>query len=130
MPGQVVERAGPAGDDQSPAAQVDVGEAELADGSGPGGVDGGQGEREAGGGGDGGGCGLVYLAGLEGLQEAQGPLAVGDAAGGVSEDRAGFLAVPEQRAQRGEGLAAHVRVQGRGCGDDVAGGDLAQVAVV
>ena len=38
------------GDDQPPVAEVDVVEMELPDGPGPGGVDGGQGDREAGGG--------------------------------------------------------------------------------
>ena len=47
--GQVIERAGPAGDGQPPVAEVDVVEVKFADGLGPGGVDGGQGEREAGG---------------------------------------------------------------------------------
>ncbi len=101
VPGQVIQRAGLAADDQPPAAGIDVGQVELADGLGPGRVDGGQGEREAGGGGDGGGPSLVYLAGLKWLEEAQGPLAVVDAAGGVAEDRAGFLAVPEQGTQGG-----------------------------
>src|SRR5271154_169153 len=39
--GQVVGRAGLAGDDQPPAAEVDVAEVEFADGLGPGGVHGG-----------------------------------------------------------------------------------------
>ena len=104
--GQVVERAGRACDEQPPAAEVGVAEMEFPDGLGPGGVDGGQGDREAGGGGDGGGGGLVYLGGLQRLDEDQGTLAVADAAGGVAEDRAGFPGVAEQRAQGGEGLAA------------------------
>src|ERR1035441_3199693 len=83
VPGQVIQRAGLAADDQPPAAGIDVGQVELADCPGPGRLDGGQGEREAGGGGDGGGPSLVYLAGLE---EAQGPQAVVDGAGGVAED--------------------------------------------
>ena len=130
LPGQVVERAGPARDDQPPAAEVDVAEMELPDGLGPGGVDGGQRDREAGGGGDGGGGGLVDLGGLQRLDEDQGTLAVADAAGGVAEDRAGLLGVAEQRAQGGEGLPAQAGGQGPGGGDDVGGGDLAQVRVV
>ena len=102
----------------------------LPDGLGPGGVDGGQGDREAGGRCDRGGRGLVYLGGLQRLDEDQGPLAVADAAGGVAEDRAGFLAVAEQRAQGGEGLPAPAWGQEPGGGDDVGGGDLAQVDVV
>jgi hypothetical protein len=47
--GQVIERAGPAGDDRPPVADVDVGEVKFADGLGAGRVDSGQGEREAGG---------------------------------------------------------------------------------
>ena len=102
VPGQVIERAGPAADDQPPAAEVGIAEMKLPDGPGPGGVDGGQGDREAGGGGDGGGGGLVDLGGLQRLDEDQGPLAVADAAGGVAEDRAGLLAWPnsERKAVR------------------------------
>ena len=110
-PGQVVERAGPARDDQPPAAEVDVAEMKLPDGLGPGGVHGGQGDREAGGRCDGGGRGLVYLGGLQRLDEDQGTLAVADAAGGVAEDRAGLLGVAEQRAQGGEGLPAQASGQ-------------------
>ena len=106
--GQVIERAGPAVDDQPPAAEVGVVEVKLPDGLGPGGVDGGQCDREAGGRCDGGGGGLVYLGGLQRLDEDQGTLAVPDAAGGVAEDPAGFLAVAEQRAQGGEGLPARL----------------------
>src|SRR6266566_3068145 len=106
VPGEVIERAGPARNDQPLVAEVDVVEVEFADGLGPGGVDGGQGERGAGGRGDGGGRGLVYLGGLQRLDEDQGTLAVVDAAGGVAEDPAGLLAVPEQRAQGGESLPA------------------------
>ena len=65
--GEVIERAGLAGDDQPPVSDVDVGEVKFPDGLGPGCVDGGQGEREAGGGGECRGCGLVYLGGLEWL---------------------------------------------------------------
>ena len=130
LAGQVVERAGPARDDQPPAAEVDVAEMKFPDGLGPGGVDGGQCDREAGGRRDGGGCGLVYLGGLQRLDEVQRPLAVADAAGGIAEDRAGLLGVAEQRAQGGEGLPAQARGQGPGGGDDVGGGDLAQVGVV
>ena len=130
LAGQVVERAGPAGDDQPPAAEVGVAEMKLPDGLGPGGVHGGQGDREAGGRGDGGGGGLVDLGGLQRLDEVQGPLAVADAAGGVAEDRAGLLGVAEQRPQGGKGLQAPARGQEPGGGDDVGGGDLAQVAVV
>ena len=128
--GQVIERAGLARDDQPPVAEVGVVEMQLPDGLGPGGVHGGQGDREAGGRGDGGGRGLVYLGGLQRLDEDQGPLAVADAAGGVAEDRAGLPGVAEQRAQGGEGLPAPARGQEPGGGDDVGGGDLAQVAVV
>ena len=119
--GQVIERAGPARDDQPPVAEVGVAEMKLPDGPGPGGVDGGQCDREAGGGGDGGGGGLVDLGGLQRLDEDQGTLAVADAAGGVAEDRAGLLGVAEQRAQGGEGLPAQAAVQGPGGGDDVGG---------
>jgi hypothetical protein len=45
-PGQVIERAGPARDDQPPAAEVDVAEVKLPDGLGPGGVHGGQRDRD------------------------------------------------------------------------------------
>ena len=128
--GQVVERAGYARDDQPPVAEVGVAEVKLPDGLGPGGVDGGQGDREAGGGREGGGCGLVYLGGLQRLDEDQGMLAVTGAAGGVAEDRAGLLAMAEQRAQGGEGLAAQAAVQEPGGGGDVGGGDLAQVDVM
>src|SRR6266702_1054221 len=128
--GQVIERSGVAGEGERPVAGVGVIEVQLRDGPGAGGVHGGQGEREAGGGGDGGGCGLADVGGLERLEEVQGPLAVPDAAGGVGEDRAGLLGVAEQRAQRGEGLAAPAWGEGPGGGDDVGGGDLAQVAVV
>ncbi len=96
VPGQVIERAGLARDDQPPAAEVDVAEMELPDGPGPGGVDGGQGDREAGGGGEGGGCGLADLGWLQRLDEGQGPLAVADAAGGIAEGRAVLLGVAEQ----------------------------------
>ena len=130
VPGQVVERAGRARDDQPPAAQVGVAEVKLPDGPGPGGVDGGQGDREAGGGGDGGGCGLVDVCGLQRLDEDQGTLAVADAAGGVAEDRAGLLGVAEQRPQGGERLAAQAAVQRLGGRDDVGGRDLAQVDVL
>ena len=109
--GQVVERAALARDDQPPVAEVDVAEMQFPDGPGPGGVDGGQRDREAGGGRDGGGCSLVYLGGLQRLDEDQGPLAVAEAAGGVAEDRAGLLAVAEQRAHGGEGLSAQAAVQ-------------------
>ena len=94
--GQVVERAGPAGDDQPPVAGVDIAEMKFPDCLGPGGMNGGQGDREAGGRGDGGSRGLVYLGGLQRLDEDQGTLAVVDAAGGVAEDRAGLLGVAEQ----------------------------------
>ena len=97
--GQVVERAGPARDDQPPVAEVDVTEVQLPDGPGPGGMDGGQYDREAGGRGDRGGCGLVYLGGLQRLDEDQGTLGAAGAAGGVAEDRAGLLGVAEQRPQ-------------------------------
>ena len=97
---------------------------------GRGGVDGGQGDRVAGGGGSGGGGGLVDLGGLQRLDEDQGTLAVADAAGGVAEDRAGLPGVAEQRAQGGEGLAAPAAVQRPGGGDDIGGGDLAQMRVV
>jgi hypothetical protein len=128
--GQVVERAGRARDDQPPAAEVDVAEMQLPDGLGPGGVDGGQGDREAGGRRDRGGGGLVYLGGQQRLDEDQGTLAVVDAAGGVAEDRAGLLGVAEQRAQGGQGLPAQAAVQRLGGGDDVISGDLAQMRVV
>ena len=117
-------------DDQPPVAEVDVAEVKLPDGLGPGGVDGGQGDREAGGRCDGGGGGLVYLGGLQRLDEDQGTLAVADAAGGVAEDRAGLLGVAEQRPQGGEGLPAQACGQEPGGGGDVGGGDLAQVGVV
>src|SRR5258708_24317275 len=55
--GQVIERPDPAGNGQSPVADVDVVEVQFPDGLGPGRVHGGQREREAGGGGDGGGGG-------------------------------------------------------------------------
>ena len=129
LPGQVVERAGLAGDDQPPVAEVDVAEMKLSDGLGPGGVDGGQRDREAGGGGEGGGGGLVYLGGLQRLDEDQGTLAVADAAGGVAEDRAGLLAWPnsERRAVR---VCRRRLPAGLGGGGDVGGGDLAQVDVM
>jgi hypothetical protein len=73
-PGQVVERAGPACNDQPPVAEVGVVEVQFADGLGPGGVDSGQGEREAGGRCDGGSRGLVYLGRLQRLDEDQGAL--------------------------------------------------------
>ena len=94
--GQVIEGAGLAADDQPPVTEVNAGEVKFADGLGPGRVDGGQGEGEAGGRGDGGGCGLADVGGLEWLEEDQGPLAVVDAAGGIGEDRAGCPGVAEQ----------------------------------
>jgi hypothetical protein len=84
----------PAGDDQPAVAEVDVAEVQLPDGLGPGGVDGGQGDREAGGGRDGGGGGLVHLGGLQRLDEDQGTLAVADAAGGSRKIVPVFLAWP------------------------------------
>ena len=128
--GQGVQRAAPARDDQPPAAQVGVAEVKLPDGPGPGGVHGGQCDREAGGGCDGGGGGLVYLGGLQRLDEDQGTLAVADAAGGVAEDGAGLAGVAEQRPQGGEGLPAQACGQEPGGGGDVGGGDLAQVGRV
>jgi hypothetical protein len=52
---------------------------------------------------------LVYLGGLQRLDEDQGTLGTAEAAGAVAEDRAGLLAVAEQRAQGGDGLG------GAGC---------------
>src|SRR5258707_4245 len=127
--GQVIERPDPAGNGQSPVADVDVVEVQFPDGLGPGRVHGGQREREAGGGCDGGGGGRVDLARLERLDEIQRPLAGAEAAGGVGEDPAGLLAVPEQRAQREDSLPAQASGQGLGGGGDVGGGDLAQVVV-
>ena len=94
--GQVIEGAGLAADDQPSVAEVNAGEVKFADGLGPGRVDGGQGEGEAGGRGDGGGCGLADVGGLQRLEQDQGPLAVADAAGGIGEDRAGCPGVAEQ----------------------------------
>jgi hypothetical protein len=91
--GQVIERAGPAGDGQAPVAEVDVVEVEFPDGLGPGRVDGGQRDRQAGSGRDGRGGGLSDLSQLERLDEVQWPQADADAAGGIGEDRAGLLAV-------------------------------------
>jgi hypothetical protein len=91
--------------------------------------DSGKRDREAGGGRDGGGRGLVYLGGLQRLDEDQRALAVADAAGGVAEDRAGLLCVAEQRAQGGEGLSAGCR-QRPVAAVTIGGGDLAQVCVV
>ena len=65
-------------------AEVDVGEGEVRGWSWGGRVDGGEGEREAGGRGGGGGRGLADVPGLEWLEEDQGPLAVADAASGIS----------------------------------------------
>ncbi len=100
--GQVVERAGPARNDQPPVAGVDVVEMKFADGLGPGGVDGGQGDREAGGRCDGGSRGLVYLGGLQRLDEDQGTLAVVDAAGRSRKILPVFLQWPnsERKAVR------------------------------
>src|SRR6202035_3570556 len=86
----------------------------------------GQGDREAGGGGEGGGGGLVYLGGLQRLDEGQGTLAVADAAGGVAEDRAGLLGVAEQRPHGRERLAAQAAVPRLGGG----GGALARTDVL
>ena len=69
-------------------------------------------------------------AGCSGWMRISGTLAVAEAAGGVAEDRAGLLAVAEQRAQGGEGLPAQAAVQRFGGGGDVACGDFAQVSVV
>ena len=105
-------RARPAMTSRRLPPEVGVVEMKFPDGLGPGGVDGGQGDREAGGGREGGGGGPVYLCGLQRLDEDQGTLAVADAAGGVAEDRAGLLGVAEQRAQGGEGLPAPARGAG------------------
>src|SRR6266851_4304405 len=127
--GQVIERAGPAGDGQLPVAEVDVAGVQFPDGLGPGRVDSGQREREAGGGRDGRRGGCVDLGGLERLDEVQGPLARANASGGIAENPAGLLAVPEQRAQRQDGLPVQAAGQRLGGGGDVSGGDLAQVNV-
>src|SRR5690606_7491481 len=90
-PGEIVERSGSAGEGQPPVAEVDVVEVEFADGLGSGRVNGGQGEREAGGRCDRGGGGLVYFLGQQRLDEVQRPLADADAPGGGTEDPAGLL---------------------------------------
>jgi hypothetical protein len=104
--GQVVERAGLAGDGDAPVAEVGVVQVKFPDGLGPGRVDGGQGDREAVGRGDRGCCGLADFPGSQRLDDDQRSLAVADACGGVPEDPAGLLAVAKQRPQGGEGLAA------------------------
>src|SRR5260221_3489631 len=104
--GQVIERPDPAGNGQSPVADVDVVEVQFPDGLGPGRVHGGQREREAGGGCDGGGGGRADLAGLERLDGIQRPLAGAEAAGGGGGNPARLLAVPEQRGPREDRLPA------------------------
>jgi len=80
-------------------------------------VHGSQCEREPGGGRDGGRGGRGDLAGLERLDECQRPLAGAQAAGGIGENPAGLLAVPEQRAEREDGLPAQAAGQRLGGGD-------------
>lgn len=96
--GEVVERADVPGDAQAAVAEVDVVEAELADGLGPGGVDGGQREDDS----DsrvGLGCGdgLVDVVRLQRQDRSGGGAADADPDGGVAEDRAVGSAVSKQR---------------------------------
>src|ERR1700678_4196622 len=75
--------------------RVDAGEVQFPDGPGPGD----QRDHEA--------CVIaarMRSIKLQGLDEDQGTLGAVSAAGGVTENRPGLLAVAEQRAQGGEGL--------------------------
>ena len=129
--GQVIERAGPAGDDQPPVAEVDVAE-DAAPGWSWAGRRGRRPGRPRGGRrGDGGGGGLVYLGGLQRLDEDQGTLAVAGRRGwgrGRSCRSSWQWPNSERRAVR----VCRRWLPGRrpGGGDDVGGGDLAQVGVV
>ena len=82
-------------------AEVDVVEAEIADGLGPGGVDRGQCEDDPDGRvGLGRGDGLVDVVGLQRQDRSRGVPADTDPDGGVAEDRAIGPAVTKQRPQR------------------------------
>jgi len=68
----------------------------VADGLGPGGVDGGQGQGQPGRRGGGGLGGGMDLAGAEREDHPAGPARGAEPGGGAGEDQAGLLAVPGQ----------------------------------
>jgi hypothetical protein len=123
--GQLVEGPGPAGQGEAPVPEIDVVELEVADRFGAGGVNGGQGEGEAGLG----SIGCLDRAGdvvvIEGLGQAGRVLADADPGGGVLEDRAAFLAVAKQGADDAQGVVTFVAGQAVDGGEDVVAGDFA-----
>jgi len=129
LAGEVVERAGPAADDDPPVAQVDVLDADLADGLDARGVHRGE-DQDQPGGGSGGclGC-LVDLVLAQRLDNPPGALADPDALDRAAEDRLPPLAEREQRPQRHQHVGPARSVQLPEDSEDVVAGDLAKVAV-
>lgn len=95
--GEVVKRAGPAADGDSPVAEVNVVEADLADRLEPGGVHRGEDQDQPGGWRDGGLFGLVDLILAQRPDGPAGALAGPDALDGAAEDGLVPLAGREQR---------------------------------
>jgi hypothetical protein len=123
--GELVQRSGVTGDDQAAVAQVDVVEEQLADGLGACGVDGGQGQSEAGRWCDRGGESGADLGGLQRLHDGVVVVADADSGGGVTEDGGGLFTVSKQRPQDAEGVVSLAAVQRVCAGQDVFAGDLA-----
>jgi hypothetical protein len=130
LAGEVIERAGPAADHDPPAAQVDVIKADLADRLDASGVHRGEDQDQPGGGSGGRLCCLADLVLAQRLDDPPGALADRDALDRAAEDRLLPLAEREQRPQRHQDVGAAGSVKLPEDGEDVAAGDLAQVAVL